>query len=102
HVIPVNDQSERVMITSELIYGTLSNLGLEVLIDDRSERPGVKFNDADLIGIPYQIIVGEKNLDKGLVELKDRRDGKVQKVTTEEVIDLVKKLVLPPTRPAES
>jgi len=96
HVIPVNDQSERVMITSELIYGTLSNFGVEVLIDDRSERPGVKFNDADLIGIPYQIIVGEKNLAEGLVELKERRNGKIQKVTTEEVIDLVKKLVLPP------
>jgi prolyl-tRNA synthetase len=96
HVIPVNDQSERVMITSELIYGTLSNFGAEVLIDDRSERPGVKFNDADLIGIPYQIIVGDKNLAEGLVELKERRNGKIQKVTTEEVIDLVKKLVLPP------
>ncbi|HEY5595094.1 MAG TPA: proline--tRNA ligase [Nitrospiria bacterium] len=102
HVIPVNDQSERVMITSELIYGTLSNLGAEVLIDDRSERPGVKFNDADLIGIPYQIIVGEKNLADGLVELKERRTGKITKVTTEAVIDLVKKLVLSPATRAES
>ncbi len=101
HVIPVNDNSERVMITSELIYGTLSNFGLDVLIDDRSERPGVKFNDADLIGIPYQIIVGEKNLAEGLVELKERRHGKITKVTTDEVIDLVKKLVLLPTHPAE-
>ena len=102
HVIPVNDKSERVMITAELIYGTLSNLGLDVLIDDRSERPGVKFNDADLIGIPYQIIVGDKNLAEGRVELKDRRDGKITKVTTEEVIDLVKKLALPPPPQAES
>jgi prolyl-tRNA synthetase len=102
HVIPVNDQSERVMITSELIYGTLTNFGLDVLIDDRSERPGVKFNDADLIGIPYQIIVGDKNLADGLVELKERRDGKTTKVTTDEVIDLVKKLVLPDIKPAES
>lgn len=102
HVIPVNDQSERVMITSELIYGTLSNLGVEVLIDDRSERPGVKFNDADLIGIPYQIIIGDKNLAEGLVELKERRNGKIKKVTTDEVIDLVKKLVLPSSARAES
>jgi prolyl-tRNA synthetase len=102
HVIPVNDQSERVMITSELIYGTLSNLGVEVLIDDRRDRPGVKFNDADLIGIPYQIIVGDKNLADGYVELKERRDGTIRRVTTEEVIDLVKKLVLPDASPAAS
>jgi len=102
HLVPVNEQSERVMITSELIYGTLSNLGMEVLIDDRAERPGVKFNDADLIGVPFQIIVGEKNLAGGHVELKERRTGKIMKVTTDEVIDLVKKLVLTNSKPAES
>ncbi len=102
HVIPVNDQSERVMITAELIYGTLSNAGVEVLLDDRSERPGVKFNDADLIGIPNQIIVGEKNLAQGLVELKDRRSGKIEKVTTEEVIDRVKKRVQIPRKPPKT
>lgn len=102
HVIPVNDQSERVMITSELIYGTLHYSGVEVLLDDRSERPGVKFNDADLIGIPYQIIVGEKNLAEGLVELKDRRTGKIEKVTTEEVIDQVRKAVMPEDEKARS
>ncbi|HEY4485806.1 MAG TPA: aminoacyl--tRNA ligase-related protein, partial [Nitrospiria bacterium] len=95
HVIPVNDQSERVMITAELIYGTLSNAGVEVLFDDRSERPGVKFNDADLLGIPYQVVVGEKNLAAGHVEFKERSTGKTDKVTTDEVIDEVKKKVLP-------
>jgi prolyl-tRNA synthetase len=85
-----------------LIYGTLNNLGVEVLIDDRSERPGVKFNDADLIGVPFQILVGEKNLAEGRVELKERRTGKITKVTTDEVIDLVKKLVLPNSKPSES
>ena len=83
------------MITAELIYGTLNNAGLEVLLDDRSERPGVKFNDADLLGIPYQVIVGEKNLAAGHVELKERATGKTDKVTTDEVIDQVKKKVLP-------
>ena len=71
-ILPVNDQSEKVMITAELIYGTLYEGGIETILDDRSERPGVKFNDADLLGIPYQVIIGEKNLKDGLVELKER------------------------------
>ncbi|MCX7736013.1 MAG: proline--tRNA ligase [Candidatus Kapabacteria bacterium] len=59
----------------EKIYSDLTGLNLEVLFDDRDENPGVKFNDADLIGIPYQIIVGKKNLDNGKVEIKDRKTG---------------------------
>ncbi len=92
-ILPVNDQSEKVMITAELIYGTLYQGGIEVILDDRAERPGVKFNDADLLGIPYQVIIGERNLKDGLVELKERRSGKVQKVKSEVVLDLVRKLV---------
>lgn len=92
-ILPVNDQFEKVMITAELIYGTLYQGGIEVLLDDREERPGVKFNDADLIGIPYQVIIGEKNLKDGLVELKERRSGEVQKILTKDVLDLVRKLV---------
>ncbi|NIT29110.1 MAG: proline--tRNA ligase, partial [Candidatus Aminicenantes bacterium] len=92
HVIPVNDRSEKVMIASELIYNTLNKAGFDVLIDDRRERPGVKFNDADLMGIPYQVIVGEKNLAQGFVEFRRRRDGEVKKVTAEEIIDIVKAL----------
>ena len=92
HVIPVNDKSEKVMITAELIYSSLTKAGLDVLIDDRRERPGVKFNDADLLGAPYQVIVGERNLEQGFVELRRRRDGEVKKVTAEEIINIVKDL----------
>jgi prolyl-tRNA synthetase len=92
-VLPVNEQSEKVMITAELIYGTLHEGGIEVLLDDRSERPGVKFNDADLLGIPYQVIIGEKNLKEGVVELKERNTGEIMKIKTETVLDLVRKLV---------
>jgi prolyl-tRNA synthetase len=92
HVIPVNDKAERVMITAELIYSSLIKAGLDVLIDDRGERPGVKFNDADLLGAPFQVIVGEKNLEQGFVELRRRRDGEIKKVTAEEIIDIVKDL----------
>jgi prolyl-tRNA synthetase len=96
HIIPVQDQSERVMIATELIYGTLLRDGVEVLLDDRSERPGVKFNDADLLGIPYQVIVGEKNLKEGFVEMKDRRTGTVQRIGTEETVQQIKKLLSVP------
>jgi prolyl-tRNA synthetase len=97
HIIPIQDQSEKVMITAELIYGTLLNEGVEVLIDDRSERPGVKFNDADMIGAPYQVLIGEKNLKDGLAELKDRRTGAIQKVKTDQIIDRLKRLVQEPS-----
>jgi prolyl-tRNA synthetase len=92
-VLPINDQSEKVMITAELIYGTLHENGIEVILDDRSERPGVKFNDADLLGIPYQVIIGEKSLKDGLVELKERATGEIMKIKTETVLDLLRNLV---------
>ncbi len=60
---------------AEALYGELSEAGLEVLYDDRQERVGVKFNDADLVGIPLQIAVGKRGLAQGQVELKLRRSG---------------------------
>lgn len=93
HLIPIQDQSERVMVTAELIYGTLNHEGIEVLLDDRSDRAGVKFNDADLIGIPFQIIIGEKNLSEGFVEVKERATGKTTKFNTEDTIQEIKKLL---------
>jgi prolyl-tRNA synthetase len=59
---------------AEEIYGTLQNAGLSVLFDDREERAGVKFNDADLIGCPFRVTVGEKGLKEGMVELKPRTE----------------------------
>ena len=58
-----------------MLYGELSELGLEVLYDDRQARAGIKFNDADLVGIPLQIAVGKRGLAQGQVELKLRRSG---------------------------
>jgi prolyl-tRNA synthetase len=64
-------------------------------MDDRDERAGVKFKDADLIGIPWRVIIGEKNLKEGLVELKERKTGAVEKVKAAEAVDAVaKKLVM--------
>ncbi len=64
-----------VAATADALYTLLTGLGIEVLLDDREERPGVKFKDADLIGLPMQLILGGKGLARGLVEAKDRRSG---------------------------
>ena len=66
-------------------------------MDDRDERPGVKSNDADLIGCPYQVVIGEKNLSQGLMELKDRRPGTVTKLSPADIrtrlIELLKSIL---------
>ncbi len=83
------------MDIAEEMYTALEEKGFEVLMDDRDERAGVKFKDADLIGIPYRIIIGEKNLKEGLVELKERKTGQVEKVKVEEAVErIAKKLVM--------
>jgi prolyl-tRNA synthetase len=74
HLLPVS-QSEKTAETTTRLYDQLQSVGLEVLWDDRDDRAGVKFNDADLIGAPFQIIVGDKGLAEGVVELKIRRTG---------------------------
>jgi len=66
---------------------------IDVLYDDREETPGVKFKDADLIGIPLRVTLGEKNLKNGLVEIKKRRTGDVLLVRKEEVLSKVKELI---------
>lgn len=71
-LISLNTDDPYVVNISEEIYNQLLNKNIEILIDDRDERPGVKLNDADLIGIPIQIIVGKKSIDKGGVEIRHR------------------------------
>ena len=71
-IIPVNFKKDDLKNTCESIYNQLLEIGLEVLLDDREDRLGVKLKDADLIGIPMQIIVGPKNLEEGNVEIKIR------------------------------
>jgi prolyl-tRNA synthetase len=90
-IIPVNVNDAISMDVAEEMYAALEKKGFEVLMDDRDERAGVKFKDADLIGIPYRIIIGEKNLKGGVVELKERKTGKVEKVKVEEAVETVAK-----------
>jgi len=85
-ILPLNLQDPETVEVAEQLYKDLGDKGLEVLMDDRDERAGVKFKDADLIGIPTQIIIGEKNLREGLVEIKDRKTKKTLKVKVEDVV----------------
>lgn len=83
-LVPLGEQrSQEVRDCAEGLYKALTNVGVEVLIDDRSERPGVKLADADLIGIPWRIVVGQRNLAEGKVELESR-DGETSRLVSEQ------------------
>jgi prolyl-tRNA synthetase len=92
-ILPVNIKMDFLKETAEKLYQTLSEEGIEILYDDREESPGVKFKDADLIGIPLRITLGEKNLKKGLVEIKKRRTGEIFLVKREEVRSKIKEMI---------
>jgi len=85
HVLPLADKG-KVLEAAVALETALEKAGIDVLMDDRDERPGVKFNDADLIGCPYQVVIGEKNLSQGQVELKERRTGTVTKLAPADVV----------------
>ncbi len=92
-IVPVNDKDQRLMGTAEKTHDDLEHRGVEVLFDDRTERPGVKFKDADLIGIPLRVTLGEKNFAKGLVEIRERKTGRTRLVKIGEVVDVVPNMV---------
>jgi prolyl-tRNA synthetase len=92
-ILPVNMKVDSLRETAEELYRVLLNEGVEVLFDDREETPGVKFKDADLIGIPLRLTLGEKNLNKGLVEIKRRRTGEVSLVKKEESVFKVREMI---------
>ncbi len=79
-LIPLNLANQPQKDAAEAIYGALTKAGIEVLFDDREERAGVKFNDADLIGLPIRITIGDKSLKDGKVELKARAEGTMELV----------------------
>lgn len=91
-VVPVNVKDEQQVEIAQQIYGQLRAQGVEVVIDDRDERAGVKFKDADLIGFPYRITVG-KTIAEGLVEFKARSGGDVEKITPEDAVSRVVEIV---------
>jgi prolyl-tRNA synthetase len=92
HVLPVNVKDGGVRDTAERLYRELREAGFDVLLDDRDERPGVKFKDADLLGIPLRVTVGALLAKEGRVEVRARRDRQDVKVPPAEVSATVKDL----------
>jgi len=86
-LIPMNmHKSQRLQAAAEALYQGLKDAGIDVLFDDRKERAGVMFADMDLIGIPHRLVLGERGLDKGEVEYKQRRATEIQQIAIDEVV----------------
>jgi prolyl-tRNA synthetase family II len=92
-VVMVSTQDEAVRTAAESIYADLLASGADVLIDDRDERPGVKFKDAELVGIPFRITVGSRDLADGLVEVVSRSTGEKERVPIDEAVRHVQALL---------
>ena len=90
HIIALNAQkSEAVKEASELLYTQACEAGIDVLLDDRAERPGVKFAEADLIGIPHRVVIGDRGLKNGAVEYRQRTDASAQDVPLDDVLSKI-------------
>lgn len=92
-VLPVNTTNPESMEVARMIYGELLARGVDAVLDDRDERPGVKFKDCDLIGIPFRVTIGDKNLKEGVVEIKRRDSREFEKVPVAEAIGRIVKYV---------
>lgn len=90
-IVPMNAaKSPRAVAASEELYAELKAQGFDVLLDDRNERPGVKFADLELIGVPHRIVIGERGLDAGTFEYRGRRDVEARELTKDELLAVLK------------
>ena len=87
-IIIANMKDDNQVNVANKLYDNLNKKGIDSMLDDRNERIGIKFNDADLIGIPYIIIVG-KNANEGLIEIKNRKTGTVELIKINEVLNRI-------------
>jgi len=92
-VMPLQMKDEELVKAAEGLYQGLLDAGVDVVIDDRPVRPGFKFNDADLVGYPYQVILGKKGLANGIVELKERHTGEKQDIPLDDLVSTLTALV---------
>ena len=92
-VVPISAKDSEQMVIAERIYKALNDVGIESVLDDRNERPGVKFKDADLIGYPLKITVGGKAINEGLLEVKERKNGEVHYIPVDNFIEDIRKLL---------
>ncbi len=93
-VIPLDVNDDLVWPVAEKVAQELAAAGIEVVVDDRKERPGVKFNDADLMGFPYQIVCGKKAVKNGNVELKARATGERSEIAIEDIVAQLTEMVV--------
>jgi prolyl-tRNA synthetase len=92
-VLPINTKDKAIHEASNKLYKELQKRGVEVLLDDRDERPGVKFKDGDLVGIPLRVTIGAKGLEKGSLELRSRRDGRTDEIPLGEAAEKIHHIV---------
>jgi prolyl-tRNA synthetase len=92
-ILPLNLNNDDLQKAADFLYTDLLRSGVEVIIDDRDERPGIKFKDADLIGVPLRVTVGEKKVAEGLVEIRNRMTGETMDLCLRDAVDGIKKLV---------
>lgn len=93
HLIPLNLSREAIRDAAMTIYRDLTGSGYDVLMDDRSDRAGVKFNDADLLGLPVRVVIGDKSLKEGQVELKARNENEAHLVPIGELVPAISDLL---------
>jgi prolyl-tRNA synthetase len=92
-LLPINYQDQAIREAADKLYQELQTRGVEVLFDDRDERPGVKFKDGDLIGIPLRVTIGAKGLQKNNFELRWRADGRTDEISIAGAADRIKQIV---------
>jgi prolyl-tRNA synthetase len=92
-LLPINYKEERIRKVADELYRDLLKCGREILLDDRDERPGVKFKDADLIGIPIRVTLGAKGLEKGCVEVRWRHDGRTEEIPVGKAADRIHAMI---------
>ena len=83
-------KSPRSVEAADALYAELQAAGFDVLLDDRNERPGVKFADLELIGVPHRIVVSERGLDAGTFEYRGRRDSEARNLSKEELLAVLR------------
>lgn len=93
-IVNLGGDDEIINTAAEKLYEDLQAAGLEVLLDDRDERPGFKFKDADLLGIPYRVTVGKTFIKSGTLEIKNRKDGTLEELTPEETVKRLQTTIL--------
>jgi prolyl-tRNA synthetase len=93
HIVVLDPEQEEVRQSAEILYSDLQAHGFDVLMDDRVERPGVKFKDADLLGMPVRVNIGGRGLKEGIVELINRKTKSMEKVKAEEATEKISTLL---------